>query len=787
MPETIDLATIERQSVVNAPTVDPKTGAVDPSFWSSWEYQRGAILSPFGSRRRMYELRWYDRNEFNTLWQGARSGLIKKIKATSYELKGGRNLTNRFDGILRNAQRGAGWGVFLSLFLRDYLRYDNGAWAEITAPGNPLKAPTGAVTGINHLDSFRCVPTGDATYPVVYYNARPGEKPLINVLHYTRVLHLIDTPDGDQDHPGYGESSLSRAIAVVQRQLLINQYTVGKLDDKPSPGLMIGNNISREDMNKAFAIYRGEQSNDLQPDWGKVAWVFNLNPAIQASITPVTFSTAPEKYDYPVYVDVDVNELALAIGVDKQELWELTGARGSAQQSIVQSEKSEGKAPGEIRASLEREINNKLLPDSLEFQWKVKDGRAAQEEATTAQIWAGVATTLAPLIGNKLAAEILAHQVEAVADALFDEDGRMIRLPDQDVKPADEATPEISTQDAAPNAPNAPAPASGAQVTAQDSTPNATKGLETEGQRRWFFAHLEGSSGGNNPLVPVYDSEGNVIERIHLQDAERRRREADVTHQFSGHITRPSDLADAARVRKATTYELEGWHRIYSTPGNSDVTKKLNGQILRTVGAELKLRGVNLSTKDIQSTRLDFEGDFADLLTSARDGDTNRRRFGIILRDLVRKYGKSAYEDGLKDGGISDGVMDEEDNTAYAVELAKQSAFVTSLGDAVYQQGISDAQAAMKASMWFNGSIAPFYDDGRGSADRNGYYTFHIGSAEKHCKDCPRLDGQTHRFKDWQRKNLLPGHVGQSTECGGYQCLCKVTKAEPGITATGNW
>lgn len=458
-----------KNSVQDTPKVDTKSGVVESSFWG-WNTQRGPILPAWGTRQRELWLRWYDRYEFNTLWQGASAGLTKKIKATSYELKGGRNLTNRFDGVLRDAQFGAGWGVFLSLFLRDYLRFDGGAYAEIIAPGNPLRPPTGAVTGIAHLDSFRCLPTGDPEYPVVYYS-RLGK---IHVMHHTRILHLIDQPDGDQDHPGYGLCSLSRAIAVVQRQLLVSQYIASSLDDKPAPGVLIANNISAQDRDKVFAMFRGEQSNDLVPEWGKVAWFFNIDPAKVASITPVNFSAPPINFDYPVYVNVDVNELALAIGLDKQELWELSGATGTAGQSIVQAEKSEGKAPGEIRASLEREINNKLLPDSLEFQWKVKDGRAAQQDAQTAQLWAGVATTLAPLIGNQKAAEIAANQVEALADVLFDENGQMIRLPDNDQKQPGEQDQNITAQDAAPNS----STNTGTPTTAQDSTPNATKDYE---------------------------------------------------------------------------------------------------------------------------------------------------------------------------------------------------------------------------------------------------------------------------------------------------------------------
>lgn len=451
----LDLRKVEQQSIQDLPQVDPKTGNVENSAFWAWWTQRGSILPTWGTRERERWLRAYDRHEYNNLWQGASSGLIKKIKATPYELKGGRNLTNRFDGVLRDAQFGRGWGVFLSLMLRDYLRFDGGAYAEIIAPGNPLKAPTGAVTGIAHLDGYRCIPTGDPEYPVVYY-ARKGK---LHILHHTRVLHLLDLPDGDQDNPGYGLCALSRAVAVVQRQINMSQYIAGKLDDKPQPGVVVANNINAAERNAIFAAYRNEQSTDLPPEWGKVAWVFGMRPDAKAELTNFTFAQPPEKFDYSVYVNIDVNELALAIGVDKQELWELSGATGTAGQSIIQAEKSEGKAPGEIRATLEREINNKLLPESLEFEFKVRDGRAAQQEATTAQIWVGVATSLKALLsgtegGDKIAAEVLANQVPAVADALFDKAGNL-RLHDADPVPVTLEPQEVTVEDSSPNNTNA--------------------------------------------------------------------------------------------------------------------------------------------------------------------------------------------------------------------------------------------------------------------------------------------------------------------------------------------
>src|SRR5690606_32430361 len=73
-----------RDSVQNLPDAQETWGV-----YARWGmYERGVILPPFGSRQRLVSLRWFDRHEYATLWQGARSGLTKRWAATPYELSG---------------------------------------------------------------------------------------------------------------------------------------------------------------------------------------------------------------------------------------------------------------------------------------------------------------------------------------------------------------------------------------------------------------------------------------------------------------------------------------------------------------------------------------------------------------------------------------------------------------------------------------------------------------------------------------------------------------------------
>ncbi len=649
------LTAVERNSVQVLPDAQRDGGA--PAFF--WETARGPILPAWGTRERERALRVWYRNQYNTLIQGAFAGLTKRWAATPWEISGPRRATKTFQDMFRAADFGRGWSSFVQKMALDFLRQDGGAYVEVIAPGNPMKAPTGPVMALANLDSLRCMPTGDPEYPVVYYN-RQGA---MHLLHRARVIHLVDMPDSDERNPGYGLSALSRAIAIAERQALMAQYVRQRLDDKPLPGLNIISGVTKNQLDDAFRNYRRTQDTDGEQVFGRAMWMNNLQPDQPVQVESVQFSSAPDNFDYATYTEIDVNELALAIGVDKQELWELGGGDlGSGAQSKVLHAKSQGKMFGAFLVELERRLND-VLPEACEFTFKVQDPYEAVERAQSAQVWAGVIAALGDKLTPDEARLLLANQIEAVKDAITDADGALIRLNDADPK-------------ADPQAP---------QIVAGDAT--------------------------------------------------------------------PVDAAPAAAPVSETTAD------------------------------SMKAGAV----KALQATRLMFEADFNDLLDGARDDDFGRRRFGIVLRDLIRKYGREAYLDGMKDGGVdTERTLEGDDLKAYQDMLREQSKFVSNLGKTLYREGgITDAQANLKADLWFNKSILPFYDEGRVSADANGMYEFAGDDGAESCADCQRLKGQRHRMKDWARKALRPRVDTSAFECGGWMCkhlLVKTTES-----ARGKW
>lgn len=395
---------------------------------------RGVTLPPWGSRARERVLRWWDRSDANWLWQGARAGLINKWLATPYTVSGpqtGANAASYYHDVLRQAEFGDGWDVMWSKVWRDFLRHDGGAYVEIIAPGDPTQPPTGRISGLAHLDSLRCYPTGDPEFPVIYYN-RSGTK---HKLHWTRVLHFVDMPDGDEFRPGYGECALSRAIAIAEQQYYMLRYVKGELDELPPPGFASLTNMSKEQFLEAVDEFQERRSRDLPPVYGNLVLLPGMARDIVPKVDITTYTRAPEKFDYPLWVNLQVNAMALVLGIDKQEIWELGGGSlGSGAQSEVLHMKSQGKMYGHMLSIATRNLND-VLPESCELVFERTDTYETREAGETANAWADFVGKVSDAITVDEKRQLLANTVKQFREVVVDDAGALVKLPDSDVKP----------------------------------------------------------------------------------------------------------------------------------------------------------------------------------------------------------------------------------------------------------------------------------------------------------------------------------------------------------------
>ncbi len=92
---------------------------------------RGPILPPRGTKMRDWQLRVIDKHDFSSMWQGARSGIQKKVANLSWSIEGPPRKVQYFQDTLGQAHFGHGWEYLCKLGVRDYLTQSYGWIMEI--------------------------------------------------------------------------------------------------------------------------------------------------------------------------------------------------------------------------------------------------------------------------------------------------------------------------------------------------------------------------------------------------------------------------------------------------------------------------------------------------------------------------------------------------------------------------------------------------------------------------------------------------------------------------------
>lgn len=450
-------------------------GATMQQFWWS-ESARGPLLPPEGTREREWTLHQYATHDYNTLFKSGVAVTAKRIISTPWELTGESKAVELYQDVLWQACLGAGWEVFLSRLVKDFTRYDNGTYVELIGAGDPAGPLTGYPIAINVLDSLRCYPTGDPVYPVVYMDIAGT----LHVLHSSRVKRMFDMPDTLETSYEYGECALTRCIAPVQRDILMNRYVELSLDDNPPPGLMLFQNITEKQLQAAFDKLDQQRHTDFGGKWGNVVRLYGMQADTMPQVTSVPYNSVPDKFDYVAYTELNVKQIALGLGVDIQDLWELTGNNlGTATQSEVLERKSKGQLLGTLYKAIERLINQ-MLPESLSFAFQYRDPEEDQQVADKASTWTTTVLSLEGMLSKDEQRRLLANQVEAIRDVITDAQGQIIRLHDDDPETPQQANPVLT-----------PPPEIPTQEAVIDDTTEAEKALAaTQGAFRRQFIEL---------------------------------------------------------------------------------------------------------------------------------------------------------------------------------------------------------------------------------------------------------------------------------------------------------
>lgn len=151
---------------------------------------------------------------------------------------------------------------------------------------------------------------------------------------------------------------------------------------------------------------------------------------------------------------------------------------------------------------------------------------------------------------------------------------------------------------------------------------------------------------------------------------------------------------------------------------------------------------------------------------------------------LLREFAFQAYDEGLREGGIPESEMDDEDKAARGEAvfdwLANQLEYVNDFAKAVGEARKDKAKRPAildRVSMWVD-SMRTIGEQGRAYALRNVKAKWYLGDRQNHTPDCVDLSKKAaHRVSWWIERGYTPPiHLG---------CGCRLADVKNGKTIMG--
>lgn len=324
------------------------------------------------------------------MWAAAVAIAATKFAAHGYIIKDSTDSTRKVSAsqeLLKRADGGDGWVPFALKVMRDLLTCDNGVFIRIRRDGDQVEKirtkaapvssdfieaavtiskPGAKISGLYHMDSLRCIRTGNLAYPLRYW-AVDGTQQL---LRWDQVLMYADQPSPRAELFGVGMCAASRSYKTISK--------LGAMEQ------LIYENLTGGGFNK-LVFLQGIQDNTLQAilnsgeehahSKGLLYYLGTVLGAIPTD-TPISSVEVKLKELLANFVAKDERDNAYLIyanniGVPVQSIQPLSGqGLGTGTQTVVLEDaaKGQGAMPAFIKW-WEQTVSDRVLPATTELQF----------------------------------------------------------------------------------------------------------------------------------------------------------------------------------------------------------------------------------------------------------------------------------------------------------------------------------------------------------------------------------------------------------------------------------
>lgn len=313
------------------------------------------------------------------------AGIMSSVNAIDsnrgWHLTGGRNQVNRFIGMLRDADDGAGWRQYISQQSTAFYSSDLGALTETARDGRG-----GPVRELYHLDPTKCMLTGDRNRPLRYDRTKKDWA-------QDDFFRLTSMKNVQEDFHGLGFCAVSRALEMSKIMLAIYGYQLEQLGAKAPRGLLLLQNIGQDQWQEAMRTRDAALDTDMRKYYNAVAVIAQQGiDSIDAKL--VALSNLPEGFNLEMFTNLLMYAYALCFNYDPIEFWPVTaGQLGRGRETDIQHRKGTGKGGLNFMLAYQDQIQMQL-PATLLFEFEQRDQEGVLLDAAVAQAWSNVVATL---------------------------------------------------------------------------------------------------------------------------------------------------------------------------------------------------------------------------------------------------------------------------------------------------------------------------------------------------------------------------------------------------------
>lgn len=280
------------------------------------------------------------------------------------------NVAKFYQAMLVNA-----WARYGEVFINDLLTFDKGSFLIIestVSPSQPL-GKNDVPTGLKYAPSRQIVLNDNEEYPYIFITNNRNI-----LLHESRVIRLMQMPIALSETTSVGLSFTSRAFNVGQllnSAIVFGLESLGTLD---ADTIIWGTSTTSKAIQQSFKDAQLDGSNTGMTKKGAKVYLGLRDPSAKLGL--LELKRLPESFDYEKFTQTAIKLLAIAAGVDENDILAMSNAGTTKTATLISELKAKFKLEAWFTKRLQQEIGQKFLPTFLKLQVGEKSDNISETE-----------------------------------------------------------------------------------------------------------------------------------------------------------------------------------------------------------------------------------------------------------------------------------------------------------------------------------------------------------------------------------------------------------------------